>query len=243
MTEQKSGSRLLTWTGYLGITVLLMLPLSILTVRSGAWQQGLLLYALACLGSALILLLLALLFILPRFADSRGDIGRRVLWVVPGTVLLLMLVGGRGDIPPIHDISTDTDNPPTFDAAIAARGESSNSLEIDPEVVAQQLSAYPDIESLDSSLSATEAFDTALSVVNDMGWEVLAQDKATGIIEAVDTTAIMAFKDDVVIRVTEAGDGSVIDLRSVSRVGVSDLGANAKRIRAFVEKFSTAASS
>ncbi len=243
MTEQTTGSRLLTWIGYLGITVLLMLPLSILTVRSGAWQQGLLMYALACLGSALLLLVLALLFLLPRFAEARSAIGQKVLWVVPGTVLLLMLVGGRGDIPPIHDISTDTDNPPAFSAAVAARGENSNSLETNPEVVAQQLDAYPDIKPLASPLPAEQAFDTALAVAKAMDWDILAENKANGIIEAVDTTAIMAFKDDVIIRITGAGQGSVIDLRSVSRVGVSDLGANAKRIRAFLEAFSSASSS
>lgn len=243
MTEQKNVTGLVAWLGYLGITVLVLLPLSVLTVRSGVWQQGLLLYAVACLGAALLLLLAVLLLVLPRFRDSRKAIAQRMLYLIPGTVLLLSMVMGGGDIPPIHDISTDTDNPPAFDAAVLARGESSNSLDTKPETVAQQLAAYPDITPVSSALSATQAFDTALAVSKTLGWEVIAQDKAAGVIEAVDTTSIMAFKDDVVVRITAAGAGSVIDLRSVSRVGVSDLGANAKRIRAFIAQFNSAAAS
>ena len=243
MTEQTKVTGLVAWVGYLGITVLLLLPLSVLTVRSGVWQQGLLLYAIACLGAAILLLLAALLLLLPKFRNTRRAIGQRMLYVVPGTVLLLTMLGGGGDIPPIHDITTDTANPPAFDAAVQARGEGSNSLETKPETVAQQLAAYPDLEPLSSALPAGQAFDTALAVGQAMGWEIIAQDKAGGIIEAVDTTAIMAFKDDVVIRITASGSGSVIDLRSVSRVGVSDLGANAKRIRAFIEQFNSAAAS
>lgn len=241
MTEQTKVTGLVAWVGYLGITVLLLLPLSVLTVRSGVWQQGLLLYAIACLGAAILLLLAALLLLLPKFRSSRRAIAQRMLYVVPGTVLLLTMLGGGGDIPPIHDITTDTANPPAFDAAVQARGEGSNSLETQPETVAQQLAAYPDIEPLNSALTAEQAFDTALAVSQAMGWEIIAQDKAGGIIEAVDTTPIMAFKDDVVIRITDSGSGSIIDLRSVSRVGVSDLGANAKRIRAFIEQFNSAA--
>lgn len=243
MTEQKKVTGLVAWLGYLGITVLVLLPLSVLTVRSGVWQQGLLLYAVACLGAALLLLLAALLLVLPRFRDSRKAITQRILYVIPGTVLLLSMVVGRGDIPPIHDISTDTDNPPVFDAAVLARGESSNSLDTTPETVAQQLAAYPDIAPLASTLSAAQAFDTALAVSEKMGWDVIAQDKAGGVIEAVETTAIMAFKDDVAIRITSSGAGSIIDLRSVSRVGVSDLGANAKRIRSFIKQFNAAVAS
>ena len=71
-----------------------------------------------------------------------------------------------------------------------------------------------------------------------MGWDIYNQDRNTGVIEAVDTTAIMAFQDDIVIRVRTNAQGTLLDLRSVSRVGVSDIGANAKRIRAFQQRFS-----
>ena len=81
------------------------------------------------------------------------------------------------------------------------------------------------------------AFARALEVARAMGWEIYHQDRNAGVIEAVDSTRIMAFKDDVVIRLQAAGEGTRIDLRSVSRVGRSDLGANAERIRAFTRAF------
>ena len=86
-------------------------------------------------------------------------------------------------------------------------------------------------------MAIDDAFDRALAVAADLGWEVYHQDRNAGIIEAVDTTAIMAFRDDVVIRLRTNADGTLVDLRSVSRVGIGDIGANAKRIRAFQQTF------
>jgi uncharacterized protein (DUF1499 family) len=236
MSEQTKPSSLINWVGYLGITMLVLLPLTVLTVRSGVWQQGLLMFALACLGSAVLLVVCVILLILPRFADNRAAIIKRGAWLVPGSVLLFTLAGG-GDVPPIHDISTDTQNPLVFVAAVEARGADSNSLDTTEETIAQQLAAYPDITTLTSDLGPKEAYDRALSTATDLGWEVLAEYPGNGMIEAVATTAIMAFKDDIAIRVSAAEAGSVIDVRSVSRVGRSDLGANAKRIRAFFDRF------
>ena len=85
-----------------------------------------------------------------------------------------------------------------------------------------------------------EAFNRALQTAADLGWEVYHQDREAGVIEAVATTRIMGFKDDVVIRVRGSHDGAQVDLRSVSRVGEGDIGANAKRIRAFLEAFQQA---
>ena len=76
-----------------------------------------------------------------------------------------------------------------------------------------------------------------------MGWKIIATDEKNGIIEAVDTTPIFRFKDDVIIRVTNIGIGigigSRIDLRSQSRIGLSDFGKNASRIRSFIKNFSS----
>ena len=149
-----------------------------------------------------------------------------------------MTLSGAGDVPPIHDISTDTDNPPIFVAAVEARGENSNSLDTAAETVAQQINAYPDITPLTSGLDAEQAYARALATAKDLGWEVLAEYPGNGMIEAVATTAVMAFKDDIAVRVSATEAGSVIDVRSVSRVGLSDMGANAKRIRAFFDHFS-----
>lgn len=228
---------LLNWLGYLAITLLLSLPLAVLTVRSGVWQEGLLLYAFSCLGAFLLLLLFIMLLLLKRYAPWRKAITARALITLPGTLLLLSLLAARGDYPPIHDITTDLADPPVFVMAEQQRGPGANTLEIDDEAVVQQGRAYPDIQTLRTDLSIEAAFERALQVAREMGWEIYHQDLNAGVIEAVDTTAVMAFRDDVVIRVRSNAQGTLLDLRSVSRVGVSDLGANAKRIRTFQQQF------
>ena len=236
MSNQDKIPGLVTWSGYLAITLLLIIPLSVLTVRSGAWQQGLALYAVASFGSTLLMILFVLLLLLPRFAPWRKVIRQRALFAVPGTLLLLSLTAG-GDYPRIHDITTNTEDPPLFVTAQELRGEGTNPLDIKPDFIEQQRAAYPDLATLRSPLDIDAAFTRALQVAGEMGWEIYNEDRSKGIIEAVDTTAVMAFKDDVVIRVRGDADGAKIDLRSVSRVGLGDLGANAKRIRAFAEAF------
>ena len=83
-----------------------------------------------------------------------------------------------------------------------------------------------------------QVFQSALDTAHEMGWHIVAQVPAEGRIEATDTTFWYGFKDDIVIRITPAGDRSLVDVRSVSRVGVSDVGTNAKRIRAFIARMS-----
>jgi uncharacterized protein (DUF1499 family) len=237
MQQQDNKPGLVKWTRYIGIALLLALPLSVIAVRSGAWQQGLLLYAIACVGSLLLLLLSIVMLLLPRFAPWRKAISRRALLALPGTALLLALASGGGS-PRIHDITTDTRDPPTFTMAQQQRGTDSNALEIDQTVIAQQLQAYPDLQTINSTLPREEAYSLALQIATDMGWEIYHQDLEAGAIEAVETTRIMGFKDDIVIRLRSNPDGgTLLDLRSVSRVGEGDIGANAKRIRAFREAF------
>jgi len=226
---------LVNWVGYLAITLLLALPIAVLAVRSGEWQQGLLLYAIGCFGAAILLLLAMVLMLLPRYSSWRKGIAGRALLAVPGTVLLLSLLAG-GNHPRIHDISTDLQDPPVFTAALQQRGANSNSLETDPETAALQAAAYPELQTLRSTVGYEDMFDRAVRVATAMGWDIYLQDRNAGVIEAVDTTTVMGFKDDVVIRLRTNADGTLVDLRSVSRVGVGDLGANARRISAFLER-------
>ena len=121
--------------------------------------------------------------------------------------------------------------------AMEQRPESANSLEIDPQAISAQQEAYPDVQTIRTSLDIEAAFDRAVAVAGDLGWDIYHQDRNAGVIEAVDTTRIMAFKDDIVIRVRSNAQGTKVDLRSVSRVGIGDIGANAKRIRAFQQAF------
>jgi uncharacterized protein (DUF1499 family) len=236
MTPVNNTPRLINWVGYLTITLLVALPLAVLTVRSGAWEQGLMLYALSCLGAALLLILAVVLMLLPKFAPWRGALAKRALFAVPGTVLLLSLLGG-GDYPPIHDITTDTADPPQFVAAPQRRPQGSNSLKIETATIEAQQAAYTSLNTLVTDAPLEQAFDQAKTTAQALGWEIYYEDLNAGIIEATATTAIMGFKDDIVIRLRTNAEGTLVDLRSVSRVGVSDLGANAARIRLFLDAF------
>jgi uncharacterized protein (DUF1499 family) len=104
-----------------------------------------------------------------------------------------------------------------------------------PEVAAQQKKAYPDLAPIRLAVPPAQAFDKARAAAQALGWEIVASDPAEGRLEATDTTRWFAFKDDVVVRIRPDGDGSRVDVRSKSRVGRSDVGANAARIRAFRE--------
>ena len=236
MDQKMRDSKIVNWGGYLAISLLILLAVSILTIRAGMWQQGLVLYALCCIGATAALGVFLLCLLLPGFATWRRLLLIRSVLVVPGTLLFLGILSG-GKYPQIHDITTDMTDPPIFSMADEIRDKTANSLEIDTQTIAQQLTAYPGIQTLYSHLDFAQAYALAKKSAINLGWEITRADPLTGEIEAVDTTKIMAFKDDVVIRVRRADDGSIIDLRSASRVGLSDMGANAKRIRSFVTQF------
>lgn len=145
------------------------------------------------------------------------------------------------EVPPIHDITTDMKNPPNFVAILPLRKNAANSAEYGGrEVALQQAKAYPHIKPLILNLSTEQAFQAALSAAREMGWAIIAESPLEGRIEAVATTRWFGFKDDIVIRITQAGEASRVDVRSVSRVGKSDLGTNAKRIAAFLTKLHAA---
>lgn len=140
-------------------------------------------------------------------------------------------------VPPIHDITTDTAQPPQFVAVLPLRADAPNPAEYEgADIARQQLAAYPDISTRHLPVPPDAAFARALEAAGDMGWDIVDTDAATGRIEATDTTFWFGFKDDVVIRVAADDGGSKVDVRSVSRVGGSDVGANAKRIRAYLER-------
>ena len=137
-------------------------------------------------------------------------------------------------LPLIHDITTDTQNPPEFIAVLPLRGADSNSTVYAGSAIAElQLKAYPDIQPLLTDQSADVMFNKALDTAKRLQWEIVAADPVARRIEATDTTLWFGFKDDIVIRITAQPEGSRVDVRSMSRVGLSDVGANAARIRTF----------
>jgi uncharacterized protein (DUF1499 family) len=147
-----------------------------------------------------------------------------------------------GGLPAIHDVTTDTENPPEFVAILPLRQGAPNSAEYGgPEIAAQQRAAYPDVEPVRLDVPPAAALARAERAARGLGWEVVAVDSADGRIEATTRTRWFGFHDDVVVRVTPEGAGSRVDVRSVSRVGKGDVGANAQRVRAFVDRLRTGA--
>jgi uncharacterized protein (DUF1499 family) len=136
--------------------------------------------------------------------------------------------------PPIHDITTDTREPPQFVALAAARRASPDGIAYGgPAVAALQRRAYPDILPLAVGVHPPAAFERCLEAARGLGWKIVSADPATLRIEATDTTPFFGFKDDIVIRITPLAGASRVDVRSASREGRGDLGTNARRIRAF----------
>ena len=167
---------------------------------------------------------------------------RGILTAAIGLLVGLVLIGIPGRFrlgpptPPIHDITTDTQDPPEYVAVLPLRADAPNTTVYGGEdIAARQREAYPDVRPLMLSVPPPQAFERALAAVRDMGWELVAADEAAGRIEATDTTFWYGFKDDVVVRVRPADGGSRVDVRSVSRVGGGDAGTNAKRVRAYLD--------
>lgn len=140
--------------------------------------------------------------------------------------------------PPIHDITTDTQNPPEFVAIVPLRRDAPNPVEYAGEETAEaQRDFYPGLYPIITNLTYDEAYDRALATAREMPWRLVGESREEGRIEAYDKLAWFGFIDDVVIRVDTAEAGSRIDIRSKSRIGRGDLGVNAKRIRAYIEEF------
>lgn len=165
---------------------------------------------------------------------GKRGFGVSVVGLLVSTLLvanLLLLKHKAESVPPIHDITTDYEDPPVFKAMLPFRAEAPNTADYGgPEIAAQQVEAYPDIVPLELTVTPEAAFAKVKAEARALGWKIVSEEG--GILEATDTTAWLGFKDDVVVRVTPRPQGSRVDARSLSRIGQSDLGKNAERIRA-----------
>jgi len=242
MNAAEKPSRLLTWCGRLAWLCLALVPLSMLAVRFGivSFSLGLPVFALSCLSSLVILLVLAIASLLPGYKNQRQQAILKSLVALPPVLIFGALLGSAGDYPAIHDVSTDPDDTPVYTSAgVKLRGSASNSVDINPEAIAVQREHYPDLATIVVPLSPGAAFEKASAVAESLEWEIYNSDLHIGVIEAAYTSFWFGFVDDIVIRIRPLADdaGSELDVRSVSRVGRGDLGANAKRIRAFSQQF------
>lgn len=161
------------------------------------------------------------------------------------------------DIPPIHDVSTRPTDPPAFSPALMAQRterpdtnpvvsltvpvstlekyQGPRFADMDGRTLGEiAAEAYPAVRPLTTTATPDAAFAAALAEARSQGWEIVTEDAAAGTLDATATTFWFGFKDDVAVRVRAEGTGSVIDVRSTSRVGLSDLGANAARIESYL---------
>jgi uncharacterized protein (DUF1499 family) len=148
---------------------------------------------------------------------------------------------------PIHDVTTDLNDPPAFKDVVPLRSASGalNPVEYkrvqsilgkELDVSDAQRKAYPDIQPLVLPQPPARVAQLAAQVAKDMGWDIVAVAPSEGRVEATDTTRYFGFKDDVVVRIVPESTGSRVDVRSESRVGGGDAGTNARRIRAYLGK-------
>ena len=184
--------------------------------------------------------LLAMVIHLVRKEKARAILGGVAALV--GIALLIPLIANTLNptprAAPIHDISTDTVNPPVFEVLDDTRAGARNTLDYGgPEVAEAQAAAYSDIAPLETDMPADAAYQRALTVAQDMGWEIVASDAERRRLEATARTSVFYFADDVVVVVMPQAEGSRVDMRGVSRVGGSDQGVNAARIRDFQRRF------
>jgi uncharacterized protein (DUF1499 family) len=205
---------LMPWAAYFGIAALVVSVLTLLVGRSRIEGHGMAVAILAFAAGGLI-----------AYVPWHYDQIRRT-------------------VPPIHDITTDPDNPPAFVAVVPMReAAGSNPVAYEGAKIAeQQRRAFPEIVPLTLALPPLTAFNRALDTAQRMGWTIVAADDAAGRIEASDRSRWFGFTDDIVIRVTPSGSGSRVDLRSSSRMGRSDFGVNAGRVDAYLAALRAAAS-
>jgi uncharacterized protein (DUF1499 family) len=236
-------SRLAVWSGRCGWFALAVAALSVIILRSGMLEIE---PSLATFGAALVFAALAILLALAAFVViwRQGLSGLRsaVLGLFVGLLLLAYpaYLSYRATVlPAISDITTDTDNPPRFEAL--ARLRPRNRIDYPGAKTATlQHAAYGDIVPLQLSVPQKAAYDAALAIITKRKWRIIdprppVPGRRDAVIEAVAQTFIMGFRDDVVVRISPLGQGTRVDVRSASRVGLHDFGANASRVRALLE--------
>ncbi|MGE0384082.1 MAG: DUF1499 domain-containing protein [Gammaproteobacteria bacterium] len=201
------------------------------------FRTGLVLCALGMLSGTATLIWAAVSTLRGRVAEAAIA---GVIALLPVAALAPALYHGLS-APPIHDISTDQDFPPVFQATAILHAARENALDHGgAALAARQRAAYPQVVPIVSPLPVGAAFARAHAIAEALGWEIVEAEPAPARIEAIATTRWFGFKDDVAIRIIGQDGGSRIDLRSVSRVGSSDLGANARRIEQFEHRFAAA---
>lgn len=198
-------------------------------------------FAAGCLAGGLFSTVVALvgLFLTRGGRDPEGRM-RALVGLAIALGLLIVVLGAAstgGDAPPINDITTDLEEPPAFADADLVPDYRGRDMGYPPEFVPVVRESYPDLAPHRVPDPPADAFLRAVRAAEGLGWDVVAKDGGAGAFYARDVSALFRFVDDVVVRVRPDGTGSIIDVRSKSRDGRGDMGANAARIRAFQQAF------
>ena len=244
-------SRLAVWARRVAVFSVPVVLLAIVIVRGGLLE---IVPALATFGGALALAAVAILLALGAFVviwqEGLRGAGHAVLAFLIGIAILAYpayLAVRAYRLPAINDITTDPADPPRFEAIARLRSRDANPIAYAGLRAAElQRAAYPDIEPLLLNVPPQQAYETALGILTRRKWRIVDSrppqpGRRDGLIEAVARTPIMGFRDDVVVRIRPAPGGARVDARSASRYGRSDLGANARRVRALLEDIDDAA--
>jgi uncharacterized protein (DUF1499 family) len=174
--------------------------------------------------------------------DGRKGVGPALGGLLLGLAILVVPTVGAWKLvtfPRLTDISTDLDDPPDFALALVKRPADARPIVPPDEADAElQREAYPEIVPRHYPVGTARVFEDALAIVGSSGWTMLGSQRPeepenVGRIEAFDTTLLFGFRQDIVIRIIPDGEGALVDMRSASRNGAHDLGANAERIRGF----------
>src|ERR1700726_4997901 len=238
-------SKLAMWSRRLALFAIAVVLLVIVIVNLGFLEP---VPAIATLAGSLFFALVAMVVAFGAFVviwrEGLRGIGLAVAALGIGVAMLayppyLSVLFYR--LPAVNDITTDPVDPPRFEAIARLRPRGANPVAY-PGAAATQLQrkAYPDIEPLMVSATPLEAYEAALAVITKRKWRIVdvrapQTGRREGRIEAVARTPLMGFRDDIVVRVRAAEDGARVDMRSASRYGQHDFGANARRIRSLSE--------
>ena len=245
MEQSKTSTRVLLTSAVILLIVLITGPLGhkYQLTDLGASMTSVL---IAVVGGVLVLLVSLVMLVMAMRRQQTHD-RNLLLTTIALSLMPLALMAPHiitaGAVPQIHDISTDTNNPPIFDAVVALREGATNDLIYGTTTLSAaqhaelQHEAYPQIQTKLSPLTIPAAVSRAETVLTEQGLQIVAVNLEAGLVEATASTFWFGFKDDLVVRIGRSDNGTKIDVRSVSRVGGSDLGANAARIENFLLAF------
>ena len=231
-------SRIATLASHFGAFGLLALVVGPLAIQIGALSPflGFRLFLLGGLCGLFALVLGAIGLWRTREITGRAGRGRALRGSLFGAAILALIAGTAGSargLPAINDITTNPDDPPAFVHAGQLPGNEGRDLSYPAGFAQKQRAGYPKLAPIRLEASLPDAFQQSVRAAEALGWMITHRDPEGGALEATETSRIFRFVDDIVVRLRADGTATVIDVRSKSRVGRGDMGANAKRIEAF----------